>query len=155
MTGFPVGREASAVARQLDPTRVAALHAREERTFLERHPRSRELHERAKGSLLGGVPMPWMTEWPGAYPIFVDEARGARFTDVDGNTYVDLVCSWGPMLLGHGHPAVVEAVQAALSRGTSYGTPTEGEVALVEAIVARIEEVERTLAARAPAAPSA
>ena len=74
---------------------------------------------------------------PAGTPRFIRSASGPWLTDVDGNTYVDLVCSWGPMLLGHGHPAVVEAVQAALSRGTSYGTPTEGEVALVEAIVAR------------------
>ena len=63
--------------------------------------------------------------------------HGAWLTDVDGNDYVDLVCSWGPLLLGHAHPAVQDAVQAAVARGTSYGTPTEPEVELVEEIVAR------------------
>ena len=62
---------------------------------------------------------------------------GCHITDVDGNTYLDLVCSWGPMLLGHAHPEVTAAVQAAVSRGTSYGTPTQAEVELGEEIVAR------------------
>jgi glutamate-1-semialdehyde 2,1-aminomutase len=69
--------------------------------------------------------------------------RGPYLTDADGNEYVDLVCSWGPMLLGHAHPEVVEAVTAAVSRGTSFGTPAEPEVALAEQIVARtpVEQV--------------
>jgi glutamate-1-semialdehyde 2,1-aminomutase len=62
---------------------------------------------------------------------------GCHLTDADGNRYVDLVCSWGPMLLGHAHPQVIEAVQQAVVRGTSYGTPTEPEVELAEEIVAR------------------
>lgn len=63
--------------------------------------------------------------------------EGCRLTDVDGNRYVDLVCSWGPLLLGHAHPDVIEAVHRAVARGTSYGTPTEPEVELAEEIVAR------------------
>jgi glutamate-1-semialdehyde 2,1-aminomutase len=63
--------------------------------------------------------------------------RGPYLTDADGNEYVDLICSWGPLILGHAHPAVVEAVQRATARGTSYGTPTQGEVELAEEIVAR------------------
>ena len=70
-------------------------------------------------------------------------ATGPYLVDADGREYVDLVCSWGPLLLGHAHPAVVEAVQAAVARGTSFGTPTEGEVALAEEIVARVEPVEQ------------
>jgi len=73
----------------------------------------------------------------GGTPRFIASARGPWLTDVDGNEYVDLICSWGPMLLGHAHPEVVAAVQAAVARGTSYGTPTEGEVALVEEIIGR------------------
>jgi glutamate-1-semialdehyde 2,1-aminomutase len=69
--------------------------------------------------------------------------EGAYLTDADGRRYVDLVCSWGPMILGHAHPAVIEAAQAAVARGTSFGTPTEGEVALAEEIVARVPPVER------------
>lgn len=65
------------------------------------------------------------------------EGSGAYLTDVDGNTYVDLVASWGPMLLGHACPEVIAAVQEAVARGTSFGTPTEPEVLLAEEIVAR------------------
>jgi glutamate-1-semialdehyde 2,1-aminomutase len=73
----------------------------------------------------------------GGTPRFIRSAQGAWLTDVDGNDYVDLICSWGPMLLGHGHPEVQAAVTAAVARGTSYGAPTEPEVELAEEIVAR------------------
>ena len=73
----------------------------------------------------------------GGTPRFIRSATGAWLTDVDGHEYVDLICSWGPMLLGHAHPEVLDAVQAAVARGTSYGTPTEPEVELAEEIVAR------------------
>ncbi len=73
----------------------------------------------------------------GGSPRFIRSAKGAWLTDVDGNNYVDLICSWGPMLLGHAHPGVQEAVAQAVSRGTSYGTPTEPEVELAEEIVSR------------------
>src|SRR5690606_18877496 len=63
--------------------------------------------------------------------------KGPYLTDADGNTYVDLICSWGPLILGHAHPAVVEALAQAASRGTSYGAPTAAEVELAEEIVAR------------------
>jgi glutamate-1-semialdehyde 2,1-aminomutase len=73
----------------------------------------------------------------GGTPRFMAQGRGPYLTDTDGNEYVDLICSWGPLILGHAHPAVVEAVQRATARGTSYGTPTQGEVELAEEIVAR------------------
>jgi glutamate-1-semialdehyde 2,1-aminomutase len=73
----------------------------------------------------------------GGTPRFIASAQGAWLTDVDGNEYVDLVCSWGPMLLGHAHPEVQAAVREAVARGTSYGAPTRGEVELAEEIVAR------------------
>ena len=73
----------------------------------------------------------------GGTPRFIRSASGALLTDVDGNEYVDLICSWGPMLLGHAHPEVQAAVAEAIARGTSYGTPTEPEVELAEEIVAR------------------
>jgi len=68
---------------------------------------------------------------------------GPYLTDVDGREYVDLVCSWGPMILGHAHPDVLAAVQAAALKGFSFGTPSENEVALAEAVVARVEPVEQ------------
>jgi glutamate-1-semialdehyde 2,1-aminomutase len=78
----------------------------------------------------------------GRDPIFVARGAGAELVDVDGRSYVDYVCSWGPLIAGHAHPAVVEAVTAAASRGTSYGAPTPGEVELAEEVVARIPGAE-------------
>lgn len=79
----------------------------------------------------------------GGQARFICEASGSHLTDVDGNDYVDLFCSWGPMLMGHAHPAIVEAVQQAAARGLSYGAPTTGEVELAEEIVRRtsVDEV--------------
>ncbi len=100
--------------------------------------RSAELFDRARAVTPGGVNSPVRAfNAVGGTPRFIASARGAWLTDVDGNEYVDLICSWGPMLLGHAHPDVVAAVEAAVRRGTSYGTPTEGEVALVEEIIGR------------------
>src|SRR5690349_18808128 len=79
----------------------------------------------------------------GGTPPFITEARGCLLTDVDGNRYVDLVCSWGPMILGHRHPAVVEAVSGAVAHGFSYGTATPGEVELAEEITSRVAPVEQ------------
>ncbi|GAB2971385.1 glutamate-1-semialdehyde 2,1-aminomutase [Nocardioides montaniterrae] len=99
---------------------------------------SGELFARARAVTPGGVNSPVRAfNAVGGTPRFIASAEGAWLTDVDGNKYVDLICSWGPMLLGHAHPAVVEAVTRAAARGSSYGTPTQGEVELVEAIVAR------------------
>ncbi|GAB6985218.1 glutamate-1-semialdehyde 2,1-aminomutase [Nocardioides pyridinolyticus] len=100
--------------------------------------RSRALFERARTVTPGGVNSPVRAfNAVGGTPRFIRSASGAWLTDVDGNEYVDLICSWGPMLLGHAHPEVQAAVAAAVARGTSYGTPTEPEVELAEEIVAR------------------
>ncbi len=79
----------------------------------------------------------------GGTPRFIREAHGAWLTDVDGRTYVDLIGSWGPMILGHAHPQVMAAVQDAATRGFSFGTPSENEVLLAEEIVSRVEPVEQ------------
>jgi len=100
--------------------------------------RSRALFERARAVTPGGVNSPVRAfNAVGGTPRFIRSARGAWLTDVDGNEYVDLICSWGPMLLGHAHPEVQAAVEAAVRRGTSYGAPTEPEVELAEEIVSR------------------
>ncbi|MEY9215071.1 glutamate-1-semialdehyde 2,1-aminomutase [Thermobifida halotolerans] len=102
------------------------------------HQTSRELFERARAVIPGGVNSPVRAfKAVGGTPPFMASGRGAHLTDVDGNTYVDLVCSWGPLILGHAHPAVVEALAEAAARGTSYGAPTAAEVELAEEIVAR------------------
>src|SRR3954464_63041 len=99
---------------------------------------SAALFARASAVTPGGVNSPVRAfRAVGGVPRFMASGDGCHITDVDGNTYVDLVCSWGPMLLGHAHPEVTAAVQAAVARGTSYGTPTETEVLLGEEIVAR------------------
>ena len=79
----------------------------------------------------------------GGTPLFVKGARGCTIVDLDGKAYVDYVMSWGPLILGHAHPAVVEAVQTATARGTSYGAPTEAESELAELVVSMVPSVEK------------
>jgi len=99
---------------------------------------SAALFERARAVTPGGVNSPVRAfNAVGGTPRFIERAQGPYLFDVDGTEYVDLVGSWGPMLLGHAHPQVLDAVRAAVARGTSYGTPTVPEVELAEAIVAR------------------
>ncbi|MFD6531837.1 glutamate-1-semialdehyde 2,1-aminomutase [Streptomyces sp. NPDC060184] len=107
-------------------------------------PVSQSLFDRASAVTPGGVNSPVRAfNAVGGTPRFMVSGTGPYLTDADGREYVDLVCSWGPMILGHAHPEVVGAVQAAVARGTSFGTPGEGEVALAEAMVARVEPVEQ------------
>ncbi|MFI6868039.1 glutamate-1-semialdehyde 2,1-aminomutase [Nocardia sp. NPDC050406] len=107
-------------------------------------PVSAHLFERAAQVIPGGVNSPVRAfNSVGGTPRFMASARGCTLTDADGNEYVDLVCSWGPMILGHAHPAVVEAVQRAATGGLSFGAPTEAEIELAEAIAARVAPVER------------
>ncbi|MGW6534986.1 glutamate-1-semialdehyde 2,1-aminomutase [Streptomyces sp. NPDC055051] len=107
-------------------------------------PVSQTLFDRASLVTPGGVNSPVRAfRAVGGTPRFMVSGTGPYLTDADGREYVDLVCSWGPMILGHAHPEVTAAVQAAVARGTSFGTPGEGEVALAEEIVARIEPVEQ------------
>jgi glutamate-1-semialdehyde 2,1-aminomutase len=101
-------------------------------------PASAALLERAVAVIPGGVNSPVRAfRAVGGTPRFITSASGPWLADVDGRRYVDLIGSWGPMILGHAHPSVVEAVQAAATRGFSFGTPSENEVALAEEIVAR------------------
>jgi glutamate-1-semialdehyde 2,1-aminomutase len=100
--------------------------------------RSAALFDRALAVTPGGVNSPVRAfNAVGGTPRFIESARGAYLVDADGNEYVDLVASWGPMLLGHAHPEVLAAVSEAVARGTSYGTPTRPEVELAEEIVGR------------------
>jgi glutamate-1-semialdehyde 2,1-aminomutase len=101
-------------------------------------PASAALLDRARAVIPGGVNSPVRAfRAVGGTPRFMARATGPWLTDVDGRRYVDLICSWGPMILGHAHPSVVAAVQEAATRGFSFGTPSENEVALAEEIVAR------------------
>ena len=104
---------------------------------------SEELFARAQALMPGGVNSPVRAMGSiGRDPLFIASAAGAEITDVDGNGYVDWVCSWGPLIAGHAHPAVVDAVSAAAARGTSYGAPTAAEVDLAQEIVNRVPSAE-------------
>ena len=109
----------------IDRARLARLLERELADFVERHPRSRELYERARGSLFGGVPMPWMMLWAGGFPVLAAEARGARITDEDGHVYVDLCLGDTGAMPGHAPPVVAEAVSRQMERGITTMLPTE------------------------------
>jgi glutamate-1-semialdehyde 2,1-aminomutase len=109
----------------LERDRLAGLLEREERRFVEQHPGSKKLFERGESALLSGVPMPWMTEWAGAFPVFAASAEGARFTDVDGNEYVDLCLGDTGAMTGHSPPATVEAVAERAAAGITLMLPTE------------------------------
>jgi len=106
--------------------------------------RSEELFERAKAVIPGGVSSPVRAfKAVGGTPLFVARAEGARLQDEDGRWFVDYVGSWGPMILGHAHPAVLEAIRDAASRGTSFGAPCALEVELAERIVGHVPSVEK------------
>jgi glutamate-1-semialdehyde 2,1-aminomutase len=106
--------------------------------------RSQALFERATRVIPGGVNSPVRAfGGVGGTPRFFARGQGPYLEDVDGNRYVDLVCSWGPLIAGHAHPRVVEAVQAATARGTSFGAPTEAEVELAEEVARRVPAVEK------------
>jgi glutamate-1-semialdehyde 2,1-aminomutase len=107
-------------------------------------PASDALFDRARAVVPGGVNSPVRAfRGVGGTPRFMVSGHGPYLVDADGREYVDLVCSWGPMLLGHAHPDVVAALEAAVRRGTSFGTPTQGEVELAEEIVKRVAPVEQ------------
>jgi glutamate-1-semialdehyde 2,1-aminomutase len=110
---------------RIDRERLARLMAREKADFVTRHPRSLELHERAKQSLVGGVPMTWMVKWAGPFPIFLESAEGAHARDVDGIEYVDLCLGDTGAMAGHGPGPTVEAVERQLRRGITHMLPTE------------------------------
>ena len=105
--------------------------------------RSEDLYRRALSLLPGGVNSPVRAMRAiGRDPIFIESGSGALIRDVDGNEYVDWVCSWGPLILGHANPAVVDAAAAAAARGTSFGAPTEAEVRLADEVARRIPSVQ-------------
>jgi glutamate-1-semialdehyde 2,1-aminomutase len=105
--------------------------------------RSADIYRRAVGLLPGGVNSPVRAMRSiGRDPIFIASGRGSRITDVDRNEYIDYVCSWGPLILGHADPDVIHAVTEAATRGTSFGAPTEAEVELADEISHRMPSVE-------------
>ncbi|HEX8685905.1 MAG TPA: aminotransferase class III-fold pyridoxal phosphate-dependent enzyme, partial [Pyrinomonadaceae bacterium] len=109
----------------------------------DRQRGSEELFARATALMPGGVNSPVRAfRGVGGTPRFIASARGAQMTDVEGRTYIDYVGSWGPMILGHAAPEVIDALHEALGRGTSYGAPTELEVEMAEEIIDAVPSVE-------------
>ncbi len=111
--------------RQINRERLKELSEREEQKFIAEHPRSAELHARARKSLLGGVPMNWMRKWAGAFPIFVARAKGAHFTDVDGREYVDLCLGDTGAMTGHSPDVVADAIAKRVREGITLMLPTD------------------------------
>ncbi|MBK9969370.1 MAG: aspartate aminotransferase family protein [Acidimicrobiaceae bacterium] len=107
----------------IDRQHLADSQHAEEQRFVELHPRSAQMAADARTNLLGGVPMAWMTRWPGAFPLFFDEAHGARFTDVDGHEYVDFCLGDTGAMTGHALPQVADALYHQASRGITTMLP--------------------------------
>jgi glutamate-1-semialdehyde 2,1-aminomutase len=121
----------------LDRARLARLHERERASFTAARPRSRELSERARAHMPGGVPMSWMVKWPGDFPVFVEQAAGAHFTCVDGLDHVDLCLGDTGAMMGHSPAATVEAVTRQLARGITTMLPTEDAIAVSAGLAER------------------
>jgi len=109
-------------------SRIRKLIAEEEKRFVGEHPRSKKLFKRSQSVLLAGVPMSWMVRWAGPYPIFAKYGRGARITDVDGNSYIDFCLGDTGSMFGHSPKAVVDAVTAQIKNGITMMLPTEDSI---------------------------
>ena len=113
----PRPRDPARLAEGVVAPALSELQAREEARFVESHPRSRELAERARETLFEGVPMHWMRKWPGGFPVFVREAKGARFVDVDGIEYVDFCLGDTGAMTGHAPEPTLTAIDGAGGQG--------------------------------------
>ena len=108
-----------------------------------KHTNSEELFSRAQGVIPGGVDSPVRAfRAVGGGPLFIERGEGPYLYDVDGNRYIDYVLSWGPLILGHAHPEIVEALRQAAGRGTSYGAPTELEIRLAEMVTSLVSSAD-------------
>ncbi len=116
------------MAAQIDRRHLVEQLGREVERFEREHPRSADLHRRASGPLIAGVPMNWMTRWPGPFPVFAESASGASVTDVDGRTYVDLCLGDTGAMTGHAPPATVAAIARRAASGITTMLPTEDAV---------------------------
>jgi len=114
--------------RKIDRSRIKELIAKEEKQFVREHPKSKVLFKRGQSVLLAGVPMSWMIRWAGPFPIFVESGRGARITDVDGNTYVDYCLGDTGSMFGHSPKAVVDAVTRQIRNGITMMLPNEDSI---------------------------
>ncbi len=123
--------------KMIDRAQLQHLLADEHQRFIAQHRGSKELFERARASLYGGVPMSWMVEWAGAFPVFVKDGSGAHFTDVDGHHYLDLCLGDTGAMTGHAPEAMVEAVTKQIRRGVTFMLPTEDALWVGEELTRR------------------
>ncbi|HEY5143925.1 MAG TPA: transaminase [Solirubrobacteraceae bacterium] len=121
----------------IDGTRLGTLLERELERFQVENPRSRELFERARGSLVGGVPMPWMMLWAGGFPVFAETAAGARITDVDGHEYIDFALGDTGAMAGHSPGPTAAAVALQAARGITTMLPSEDAIWVAEELSRR------------------
>ncbi len=112
----------------VDREKVRAIYAKEEIRFVKDHPVSKKMFERARASMIGGVPMNWMLEWPGPFPIFAKEARGATISDVDGHRYIDFCLGDTGAMFGHSPADTVKAATQQMRRGITTMLPTEDSI---------------------------
>jgi glutamate-1-semialdehyde 2,1-aminomutase len=123
--------------KTIDRSRLQSLMQREQKKFIDEHPKSKALFERARKSLLAGVPMNWMVKWAGAFPPFVREAQGAEFFDVDGLRYVDFCLGDTGAMTGHSPSATVKAAEEQLRRGITLMLPSEDAIVVAEELQKR------------------
>jgi len=123
--------------KEIDSKRVEQLMDKEVKVFVKEHPKSKLLFERAKKSLLAGVPMNWMVRWAGPYPVFSKEAGGTYITDVDGRRYLDLCLGDTGSMFGHSPKAVADVVAARVKKGITMMLPTEDSVWVGEELARR------------------
>lgn len=122
---------------ELNRTRLENLLRQEEQKFHAEHPKSYELYQRAKKSLQGGVPMLWMIRWAGSFPVFVKEAHGAHFTDVDGRDYIDFCLGDTGAMTGHAPAATLKAISEQAARGITLMLPYEDVISVGEELQRR------------------
>jgi glutamate-1-semialdehyde 2,1-aminomutase len=122
---------------EIDRTRATTIIQREEKRFITTHPKSRRMFERARKSMIGGVPMNWMIEWPGRFPIFAKAGVGSRITDVDGHTYVDFCLGDTGAMFGHSPKATVDAAARQMRKGITMMLPTEDSIRVGEELARR------------------
>ena len=132
-----------------DPQRLEQLFAKELELFVEKHPESKKLHEKAAGPMMNGVPMSWMKKWPGPFPVYVARAKGAHFSDVDGNDYVDFCLGDTGAMVGHSPDASVIAIKNQLDKGITFMLPTTDAAIAAQTLADRfgLEKWQFTLTA--------
>jgi len=127
------------MTKTLDRSRLESLLSSEEQLFHKSHPKSYELYKRARKSLHGGVPMLWMMRWAGSFPVFVKEAKGAHFTDVDGNSYIDFCLGDTGAMTGHSPDATVKAINDQIQKGITLMLPYEDVIWVGEELQRRFK----------------